>query len=119
MNTFYWYRSPEVIEESVWEKFKNKVKNIFDMSNISIANIYGEYESKPAITNEYIAFNGEYGDAADYFCICKDGMMESSIDNDGSVIGYCASKGNLYEKVVQDILKIALTLEIIEEWWRN
>jgi len=119
MKTYYWTRNPEVIKNKKWRRFVSESKKIFANSLISIANIYGDYESKPQISKDFIAFNGEDGDKADYFCMCKDPLYDSDVDVDGLVIGYCETKGKLYEKVVENILNKAFKLEVIESWWKN
>lgn len=119
MIIYYWTRSPKIIKNKKWRRFISESKKIFANSLISIANIYGDYESKPQISKDFIAFNGEDGDKADYFCICKDPIYDSNIDIDGSIIGFCKTNGKLYEKNVQAVLKEALRLEIIEDWWKN
>jgi hypothetical protein len=73
----------------------------------------------PIISKECIAFNGEDGDAGDYFCICKDPLFDSEINFDGLIAGFCDTKDKLYEKVVKKILEMALYMKIIKSWWKQ
>jgi hypothetical protein len=119
MNIYYWTRNQCIIKNKKWKKFIYISKNIFLSSLIPSANIYGKFETKPHLNKNYIAFNGEDGDKSDYFCICKNPLLDSSLRFDGETIGFCKTNGKLYEKIVEKILKEAINLEIIKTWWCN
>lgn len=116
---FYWTREPSKINKKKWNKFCLAAKSIFESSLIPISDVKGEFNATPMISKECIAFNGEDGDAADYFCICKEPLYDSKISCDGLVIGFCDTNHKLYERVVKKILEIALYMKIVESWWKK
>ena len=94
--THYW-KIRNAFTDETWNAFVNDVKQVFNTTDIPIANGHGEEGTTPIIDESKIIFNG-VGDDSHESCF----VTKSSCNFE-----FCKTSYKPYDKVVVKVLKLA------------